>query len=256
MKIIDVDKLFEEYFTQYVNKNKGKFTAEEWEDRVPVLYEKFSNTAFDALDGKTPETYYKEVSSNDLISVFLSHIEKGVPVSDFLLREISKRGDTEKVVSLINENNSDEIISYAISFLSDLGGDKANETYLKVLKGNFADEHKEHATELLSEVADNVKEEILSLYGKDETLDDYLVEIISKMKIDDRATKILIDGFNSHPEKTALYSAYLAKYGDDRAIPYILNRVQSTVDKADLKELKYALDALGYEGGETNRIVH
>lgn len=247
MKIIDVDKLFEDYFTQYVNKNKGKFTAEEWEDQVPVLYEKFSTTAFDALDGKTPETYYKEVSSNDLISLFLSHIEKGVPVSDFLLREISQRGDEEKIAALINENNSDEIISYAISFLSDLGGDKANETYLKVLKGNFADEHKEHATELLSEVAENVKEEILSLYGKDETLDDYLVEIISKMKIDDRATKILIDGFNSHPEKTALYSAYLAKYGDERAIPYILNRIQSTIDKADLKELKYALDALGYE---------
>lgn len=256
MKIIDVDKLFENYFTEYVNKNKGKFTAEQWEDKVPVLYEKFSKTAFSVLDGKTPETYYKDVSSNDLVSLFLRHIEKGVSVSDFLSREISQRGDVAKIAELINENSSDEIISYAISFLSDLGGEPAQASYFKVIKGNYAQEHKEHATELLCEIADQVKEETLALYGNDKNLGDYLIEIISNMKIDDRATKILIDGFKNNTDKTSLYSAYLAKYGDERAVPYILNRIQSTIDKADLKELKYALDALGGEISDNNTIVH
>ena len=38
MKIIDIDKLFDDYISQYVYENIGKVKPEEIEDKMPVLY--------------------------------------------------------------------------------------------------------------------------------------------------------------------------------------------------------------------------
>ena len=66
IKIVDIDGLFEEYISSFVKENIGKIKPEEIENEIPVLYEKFGKETLKELDGKTPETYYKDFSEEDL----------------------------------------------------------------------------------------------------------------------------------------------------------------------------------------------
>ena len=60
IKTIDLDKLFDEYISDYVYKNVGKIKAEEIENNIPVLYGKFGDEKLAALGGKTPNTFYRD----------------------------------------------------------------------------------------------------------------------------------------------------------------------------------------------------
>ena len=47
IKVIDTDKLFDDYISDYVYSNIGKIKPEEIENQMPVLYEKFGDTPID-----------------------------------------------------------------------------------------------------------------------------------------------------------------------------------------------------------------
>ena len=53
MKIFDIDELFEKYVRELMVKDAGKFTEEEWEDRIPTLYEEFGNKPLSCFGGKS-----------------------------------------------------------------------------------------------------------------------------------------------------------------------------------------------------------
>ena len=44
-----------------------------------------------------------------------------------------------------------------------------------------------------------------------------------------------------------LYAGYLASYGDERALPYLLEQIEKDVGYIAFQELKYAIEALGGE---------
>ena len=94
IKIIDIDNLFEGYISDFVYKNIGKLKPEEIEDQMPTLYEKFGKETLSELDGKTPETYYRDFTASELVSALKEHIESGVSVSDFLCEALTEL-DTE-----------------------------------------------------------------------------------------------------------------------------------------------------------------
>ena len=59
-KIIDIDALFDKYISDYVYGNIGKMKPEEIENKIPDLYVKFGDEKLKDLDGKTPNTFYKD----------------------------------------------------------------------------------------------------------------------------------------------------------------------------------------------------
>ena len=67
IKIIDIDKLFDDYISDYVYKNIGKVKPEEIENKIPMLYEKFGCEKLKELDGKTPNEYYQNYHTHILI---------------------------------------------------------------------------------------------------------------------------------------------------------------------------------------------
>ena len=75
-----------------------------------------------------------------------------------------------------------------------------------------------------------------------------LTDVISNCKKDDRVFDILIAEFAKHQENIPLYAAYLAKYGDDRALPFLLTAIEKEkLTYADFEELRFAIEALGGE---------
>ena len=96
-----------------------------------------------------------------------------------------------------------------------------------------------------------MKETALAYYhdGKGE---EYMLEILSRLLIrSDDVFEILLKAFLQDEEKIRLRAGYLAAYGDERALPYLLNKIEDrSLGFVDFQELKYAIEALGGEYNE------
>lgn len=54
--------------------------------------------------------------------------------------------------------------------------------------------------------------------------------------------------FRSTPDEIPMHASYLAAYGDDRALPVLLDYIdRDDVNYLEFQELKYAIEALGGE---------
>ncbi|MBR2449722.1 MAG: hypothetical protein IKB30_06380 [Clostridia bacterium] len=248
VKIIDVDQLFDKYIEGYVYGNIGKVKPEEIENKIPELYVKFGDEKLKELDGKTPNTYYKDYSGKELLECLKEHLKKDVPVSDFLCEALTENPDNEDALcDSLNEDNSEEFILYVMNMLGDMGSKKAAKRYLEFIVWDFGEGVRELATELLSTFAENVKEDVLAQYKDVEgEKKGCLTEILSNCKGDERVFDILVEEFSTHQENIPLYAGYLAKYGDERALPFLTAAIEKEkLSYADFEELRFAIEALG-----------
>ncbi|MBO7187491.1 MAG: hypothetical protein J6V68_03745 [Clostridia bacterium] len=249
IKIIDTDKLFQQFATEYVKKNAVNLTAEEIEENIELIFTAFANTTFSELDGLSPVKYYDSFSADELALALIEHLNSGIAPSAYLCESLAeKEGGEEIIAGLLNEND-EEKISYAINLLNDKGSKNYLDKYLDFILNSTYSSVVELSTEALISNAEMVKERVLNAYGiakLDRKIN--LVEILSYVKDDERAFKILIDEFNANPDKMMIYASYLSRYGDERAIEVLTLAISSDkIDYADYQELKCAIESLGGE---------
>lgn len=252
IKVIDIDGLFDKYISDYVYSNVGKTSPEEIENKIPELYEKFGDEKLKELDGKTPNTYYAQTSATELVNVLKQHVEQGVPVSDFLC-EALRDGDSETaLVDALNDEENEEFTLYVMNILNDKGSTKASNRYLDFILWDYSETIRELATELLGEMASLVQDRILKEFHEvDNVKKACLTEILSKAEKDDKVFDILIEQFAIHQDEIPLYAGYLARYGDERALPFLLTAIENEkLSYSDFNELKFAIETLG---GEYNK---
>ena len=248
IKIVDIDALFDKYIEGYVYSNIGKVKPEEIENKIPELYEKFGDEKLKELDGLTPNSYYTQFTAEELVACLKSHLEKGVSVSDFLCESITGNMDNERaLVQALAEDGSEEFIVYLMNMLGDMGSKLGAQRYLEFIAWDYGESVRELATELLGEMAEDVKEQVLERYNEsEENKKPYYTEILSKTKGDDRVFNVLTLEFVKHKENMPLYANYLAKFGDDRALPFLINAIEEEkISYADFEELRFAIEALG-----------
>ncbi len=247
IKIIDVDALFEKYISDFVYKNVGKVNPEEIEDKIPVLYNEFGDKKCDALDGKSPNEYYKSFPATELLACLKEHIKKGVSVSDFLCEALESTPDEDAILSALGEEESEEFILYLMNILSARGSKKAYQRYLDFIAWDYSAPVKELAAELLIDGVEDVKDRIISEF-KNLSAENklYLTEVLSHAKKDDRVFEILINEFLSHGENIPLYASFLVRFGDEKALPFLTTAIENEkIDYADFEELRFSIEALG-----------
>lgn len=250
IKVIDTDKLFDDYISDYVYKNIGKVKPEEIENQMPVLYEKFGDEPLKELDGKTPNAYYSSFTAKELISCLKSHVEGGVPTSDFLLMAILKADGAEvEIVKELLIDSEEEFTLYLMNILSDLNSDKAYSRYMEFILSDYPESIKELATESLAQNPDLVKKSIVENFdGADALTKARFSEILSGASRDDKVFEILINQFLNNPKEIPIYAGYLAKYGDERALAFLETAtLNEKLSYADFEELRFAIEALGGE---------
>lgn len=248
MKIIDIDALFDKYISNYVYSNIGKVKPEEIENKIPDLYVKFGDEKLKELDGKTPNSYYRGFSGEELVKTLARHVEEGVAVSDFLCEAITAdKKNEDAVCSAIRQNADEELIVYLMNMLGQMQSKKAKDKYLEFILWDYSEGIRELATELLCDMADEVKETILlEIDGVSEQKRVNLVEILSHCQKDDRVLNLLVDEFTSHPADLQIYAGYLSKFGDERALPVLMEAIErEKISYADFEELRFAIEALG-----------
>ena len=249
MKIIDVDALFDAYIGEFVVKNIKVLKPEEIEDKIAELYVKFGDEKLKELDGKTPNTFYRDCSGKELIKALTEHVEKSVPVSDFLCEAIIEKAEaSDDLVNLLDGDN-DELKAYAINLIGDMKVKKPLKKYVELLfDGAESETVKELFIENLKENVNEVKDEILEIYPSlegEEKL--YALEILSSVNKDDRVFSLLIREFLTG-ENLLILTAYLLRYGDERALNYLMEKIEDkNVNYQEFKELKAAIEGLGGE---------
>lgn len=242
-KLIDFDALFDEKLAEYMQLNAGKYSEKQWETLIPKLYKQFGDIKIPGA-GNTPKGYYAEMTDSELIDTLRRHVEEGVPVSDFLCREVEKRSCPDELVELMN-SGSEELLTLAVN----LAGEnvKAFGAYFEILKGEADSEIKDAACEQLKGNADAAKERALAFY--DEGIEsDLMLEILSRCKErDERVFEILLREFRTSGE-IPMHASYLAAYGDARALPALLEVIErEDINYIEYQELKFAIEALGGE---------
>lgn len=250
IKVIDIDELFNKYIEGFVYKNIGKVKPEEIENKIPELYQKFGDEKLSELDGFTPNTYYAKENAITLIDCLKQHLIKGVDVSDFLCEAITDKKDEVDVIFKELDGEHDEVyLAYLLNFISDMNVEINVSRYLEFVLYDYSENVSEIAVETLCKHADKAKEEILSQFNV--VSDDNkvkLVEILSYAEKDDRVFDILISEFCKHQENIPLYCSFLSKYGDERALPFLLKVIEDEkINYADFEELRFTIEALGGE---------
>lgn len=254
IKIIDVDALFDKYISDFVYSNIGKVKPEEIENQIPALYVEFGDKEFKELDGKTPNTYYRDFTVCELLDCLKSHLEKGVSVSDFLCEAITQNPNNEdELIKYLDQENGEEMTLYVMNMLSDMESKKTANKYLEFVLWDYSESIRELATEELCKNADAVKDRIVEQFNEaEEFKKDSLCEILSNASRDDKIFEILINRFLVSQNKIPMYAAFLSKYGDEKALPYLLTAIENPkINYADFEELRFAIEALG---GEYNKI--
>ena len=250
VKLIDVDKLFDKYIEHFVYSNIGKVKPEEIENKIPELYVKFGNEKFKELDGKTPNTYYRDFSGQDLIACLKRHLTEGVSVSDFLCEAITDNPKNQSaLIECLNVDEDEEVTLYVMNMISDGNFEIPTARYLEFVTLDYGETIRELATEQLACSAEKVKEEVLALFkDAEQIVKANLTEILSNCKNDDRVFDILVAEFAKNQDNIPLYAGYLAKYGDERALPFLKVAIEKEkISYADFEELRFAIEALGGE---------
>lgn len=254
IKIIDIDRLFSEYISDYVYANVGKVNPEEIENKMPVLYTEFGSKPLKELDGKTPESYYRDYPVADLLECLKTHLEKDVPVSDYLCEAITESDDAADAITVaLGENGSEQFIMYLLNMISEKDCSKALKRLVEFIVWDYSEPIRELSTEILYAYADDVKEDLLSQIKEvDAIRRACFTEILSHASHDDRVFDLLIEEFVKNQDNIPLYAGYLAKYGDERALPFLKTAIESDkIDYNDFEELRFAIEVLGGEYTET-----
>ena len=246
MKLIDFDGLFDEKLTQYMEENKNKYTEKQWEDVIPKLYKKFGDT-YVAKIKCTPKEYYGKMTNEQLAETLSAHLREDVPVPEFLCAEIESRGEAETLLPLLAAEDT-QTVSYAINLLGD--DKRAFDAYFSILTENRLDEDiRSDITDIFRLHADEVKDLVFDTYQKGIAAE-YMLEILSRVKEkEERVFDVLLKAFLTADEaQSPVCAGYLAAYGDERALPHLLRRIEDrSIGFVEFQELKYAIEALGGE---------
>ena len=74
-----------------------------------------------------------------------------------------------------------------------------------------------------------------------------MLEILSRCKLrDERVFNVLMQAFRETADELPMHASYLAAYGDERALPVLLDRIDGEdINYLEYQELKYAIESLG-----------
>lgn len=256
MKCINFDRAFERYMAEWMKENSEKYKddMDVIEDMMPDVYLEFLKKPADFLDGVAPQDYFEQFDNADMLVNWLcDYIAQGVPVPDLLLERVTALGDPaeKSLLALVARDDlPEETQMTAISLLREMESKAPMQRYIDYIalleepsdKGDLC-------AEALMSMGESVVEPILAaLSGAGQTGRDIFADVLSNYPGDERIYELMIERFVTRDERRALFASYLAKLGDERAIPMLKEAAQSPdINYLDYVEVVNAIEALGGE---------
>lgn len=256
MKCINFDRAFERYMAEWIKENSEKYKddMDVIEDMMPDVYLEFLKKPADFLDGVTPQDYFEQFDNADMLVNWLcDYIAQGVPVPDLLLERVTALGNPaeKSLLALVARDDlPEETQMTAISLLREMESKAPMQRYIDYIASLEEPSDKgDLCTEALMSMGESVVEPILAtLSGAGQTGRDIFADVLSNYPGDERIYELMIERFVTRDERRALFASYLAKLGDERAIPMLKEAAQSPdINYLDYVEVVNAIEALGGE---------
>lgn len=256
MKCINFDRAFERYMAEWIKKNSEKYKddMDVIEDMMPDVYLEFLKKPADFLDGVAPQDYFEQFDNADMLVNWLcDYIAQGVPVPDLLLERVTALGNPaeKSLLALVARDDlPEETQMTAISLLREMESKAPMQRYIDYIASLEEPSDKgDLCAEALMSMGESVVEPILAtLSGAGQTGRDIFADVLSNYPGDERIYELMIERFVTRDERRALFASYLAKLGDERAIPMLKEAAQSPdINYLDYVEVVNAIEALGGE---------
>ena len=256
MKCINFDRAFERYMAEWIMENSEKYKddMDVIEDMMPDVYLEFLKKPADFLDGVAPQDYFEQFDNADMLVKWLcDYIAQGVPVPDLLLERVTALGNPaeKSLLALVARDDlPEETQMTAISLLREMESKAPMQRYIDYIASLEEPSDKgDLCTEALMSMGESVVEPILAtLSGAGQTGRDIFADVLSNYPGDERIYELMIERFVTRDERRALFASYLAKLGDERAIPMLKEAAQSPdINYLDYVEVVNAIEALGGE---------
>lgn len=256
MKCINFDRAFERYMAEWMKENSEKYKddMDVIEDMMPDVYLEFLKKPADFLDGIAPQDYFEQFDNADMLVNWLcDYIAQGVPVPDLLLERVTALGDPaeKSLLALVARDDlPEETQMTAISLLREMESKAPMQRYVDYIASLEEPSDKgDLCAEALMSMGESVVEPILAaLSGAGQTGRDIFADVLSNYPGDERIYELMIERFVTRDERRALFASYLAKLGDERAIPMLKEAAQSpAINYLDYVEVVNAIEALGGE---------
>ena len=208
MPIINFDEHFADFMSEWMKAHQDQYeTFDEMEEDMPRIYMAFLNTRAKWLGSITPGAYFTQFEDPKVLVDWLAqYCEENAPVPDLLLEQITTVGDREGT-----------------------------------------DELKDNALESLTEMGECVVQPILQELPKaNEAGEEALLEVLSHFPGDEQIFKLALKLFRERKERRALFAGYLAKLGDDRALPDLTAAAQEEkLPYLTFIEIRNAIESMG-----------
>lgn len=256
MKCINFDRAFERYMAEWIKENSEKYKddMDVIEDMMPDVYLEFLKKPADFLDGVAPQDYFEQFdNANMLVNWLCDYIAQGVPVPDLLLERVTALGNPaeKSLLALVARDDlPEEMQMTAISLLREMESKAPMQRYIDYIASLEEPSDKgDLCAEALMSMGESVVEPILAtLSGAGQTGRDIFADVLSNYPGDERIYELMIERFVTRDERRALFASYLAKLGDERAIPMLKEAAQSPdINYLDYVEVVNAIEALGGE---------
>lgn len=256
MKCINFDRAFERYMAEWIKENSEKYKddMDVIEDMMPDVYLEFLKKPADFLDGVAPQDYFERFDNADMLVNWLcDYIAQGVPVPDLLLERVTALGNPaeKSLLALVARDDlPEETQMTAISLLREMESKAPMQRYIDYIASLEEPSDKgDLCAEALMSMGESVVEPILAaLSGARQTGRDIFADVLSNYPGDERIYELMIERFVTRDERRALFASYLAKLGDERAIPMLKEAAQSPdINYLDYVEVVNAIEALGGE---------
>lgn len=256
MKCINFDRAFERYMAEWIKENSEKYKddMDVIEDMMPDVYLEFLKKPADFLDGVAPQDYFEQFDNADMLVNWLcDYIAQGVPVPDLLLERVTALGNPaeKSLLALVARDDlPEETQMTAISLLREMESKAPMQRYIDYIASLEEPSDKgDLCAEALMSMGESVVEPILAtLSDAGQTGRDIFADVLSNYPGDERIYELMIERFVTRDERRALFASYLAKLGDERAIPMLKEAAQSPdINYLDYVEVVNAIEALGGE---------
>ena len=260
MPIINFDEHFAEFMSEWMTSHEDQYANfDEIEEDMPRIYMAFLNKRAKWLGNVTPGAYFTQFEDPKvLVDWMTEYCDDGVPVPDLLLEQITTVGRPceKRLLELLKDDDApDEARMIAVNLLREMESTLPKMLYIHwQLDREGQDELKDNALEGLTEMGECVVQPILQELPKANAAgEEALLEVLSHFPGNEQIFKLAIRLFRERKERRALFAGYLAKLGDDRALPELIEAAQEDkLPYLTFIEIRNAIESLGGTCPERN----
>ena len=253
MPIINFDEHFADFMSDWMKTHEDQYANfDEMEEDMPRIYMAFLNTRAKWLGNVTPGAYFTQFEDPKVLVDWLAqYCEEGTPVPDLLMEQITTVGRPceKRLLELLkDEEATEEAKMIAVNLLREMDSVLPKMLYIRwQLDRSPQDELKDNALESLTEMGETVVQPILQeLPGANEAGEEALLEVLSHFPGNEQIFKLALKLFRERKERRALFAGYLAKLGDDRALPELTAAAEEEkLPYLTFIEIRNAIETLG-----------